>query len=199
MSEQDTNAIFFGTLPYHEVDSNGNTVEPEPEEESVARRTAQLESLLVEMSTQVRQTITQAVRALLGQAKSAGLTSEEIKTGAVSVKLLADVLRNSAVLIGSIHELARSEIQLSTGVPSVVQAVAGAVASLKDLEALSHVKDLTVYEVVTHLDKAAQVVEKSEEVLDLVSALSNLEIGVGNMPLSREDFVRLTSPVKPVT
>lgn len=163
-----------------------------PKEKDILQRREDIELALVGATEDVRFRVAKAVRSLLSRASNSALSKSDLAPGPVSIKLLADVLRNAATLVDSIHDLSKAEVLLSADVGSVVSDVADMVEACRDFSALRHVSSGVIKKLADSMDAAAQTVEKSEEVLDLVGQLSSIELGVNNLGISREEFAILS-------
>lgn len=152
---------------------------------------------LISASNDIRFRVAKAVRALMVASSKSAITREDRAGAPKSIKNLAEVLRNTAALVDSIHELARGDSFISSDIGTIVDDVVDLVDACKDFEALRYVDPANVVRVSRSLDNAAQVVEKSEEMLDLVSQLDSVELGVNNLGISRDEFRRLAGEAPP--
>jgi hypothetical protein len=158
------------------------------DEMTLPERIKFVDDMIVNRSNDARFRIARAVRNLLGQAKQATLSPAEIKSSAQAIGPLSEVLRNAGALLSSLHEVAQSEVWLSKDVVDVVRDLTTLLGACGDTEALRRVESNTITDVVKSLDTAAQCVEKSREVMDLVTDLATIELGVNNLGISRSDF-----------
>lgn len=168
----------------------------------LAERIKKIETTLVSRSEDARFRVAKAIRGLLGQGTRGAISPEERESGAKSIKLLADALRTVAALVDSLHELSRADIYLSRDIEEIATDIGDLVTVCTDFEALQHVGEPAVISLTKGLDAAAEVVEKSEDVLTLLSQLTDIELGVNNLGISRSEFQRLSgyetnSPVDP--
>lgn len=159
--------------------------------DAIARK-EDVELALVGATEDIRFRVAKAVRGILAQASNSAFSKTDQSEGPTSIKTLADVLRNAATLVDSLHDLARAEVLLSHDVGSVVSDVSDMIEACRDFEALRHVNSDVIKKLADSMDAAAQTVEKSEEVLDLVTQLSSIELGVNNLGISREEFAVLS-------
>lgn len=158
---------------------------------TVAERKEDISLTLTSATEDVRYRVANAVRSLMAFSAKAAIPNGDAVDAPKSVKILAEVLRNAATLVDSIHELAKTDVRLIAGTSAIVGDVIDLVEACRDVEALEHVEENLVVRACRGLDSAAQVVEKSEEVLDLVKQLGSVELGVNNLGITKDEFRRL--------
>jgi len=178
--------------PVREETPEGIVDTPLPQRDDPAKRSEALSETISKCADDVRFRVAKTVRGLLQEGNRGSISPEECSEGAKSIKVLAETLRNAAALVDNLHELARVDVALSRDIAEIAADIADLVHACRDFEALRLVPAQSIGNLAKRLDEAAQVVEKSEEVLSLVQALAGIEVGVNNVGLTRESFKKLS-------
>lgn len=150
-----------------------------------------LRKILSDATRTIRVQVANGVKEVLQGAAGGTISKAKRVEVSKSIKQTADVIRNAAVLIDSLHELATSKVVISMELLTIVNDVEQLVSACTDLNSLAAVDDNTVRDIIVQLDKSSETLEKSEEVLDLLDSIAQVEVGIRNTGLDVGDFVRL--------
>ena len=145
-----------------------------------------------EGTNKIRSMVSQSVKRLLQTAGKTGFSKEDFNKGGQSIRAYANALRNAAVFVDSLHELAREDIQFSKDVGAVMGVLGELLeTSCGNMRAFGAVSKEIVTKTVKSCDSLAAAIEKTEEVVSLAADLEQIEVGVHNLGIPPDEFRRL--------
>lgn len=158
-------------------------------------QTNAVQSAFTKGLSDIRFRITGLTRQLLAQGKHMTMTAQEYAETTKSIEALAQALTTAGSLIENLQAVAQSEVWISRDVEKIAQDLATIIHAASNLDAFqqlpNEMSQKTTFKTTQALTACANVLRKSVDVLGLVRDISGIELGIGNLGLSADEFKHL--------